>query len=332
MEKVRKDTERCLESFLARKRSETQSLAANCLELVDSVSALTLRGGKRTRPMVLAAGYHCIDPSMGRDLSRPYASLELLQSYLLIHDDWMDRDEQRRGGPAVWAVLRDAHQDTHLGASLAILAGNLASAFASELLADSDFPPELLKEALDAFWRIQREVFFGQHLDLVADPEIEQMYDLKTGSYTVRGPLRIGAILAGATAPERHALDRIAAPLGIAFQLRDELLGTFGDPGATGKPAGNDLREGKLTVLIQEARTRMSQGDLQHLEAVWGNREATDGDVEGAMEQLVAAGAKAAVEAKLTHYREATESAIRDAPFHSERLDDIVQLLVHRDH
>ena len=114
--------------------------------------------------------------------------------------------------------------------------------------------PERVIEAGRAFARVQREVIIGQLIDLRGAPasaeQVESMHDLKTGSYTVRGPLAIGAILAGASAEQRAALDRFAAPLGVAFQLRDDLLGTFGDPRATGKPAGNDVRRGKRTALV----------------------------------------------------------------------------------
>ena len=124
------------------------------MELVDAVRTLTLRGGKRTRPMVLAAAYYAVQPEGKDDLRHAYAALELLQSYLLIHDDWMDRDESRRGGRSVWAHLRDRHNDAHLGSSLAILAGDLASAFASELFTRSSCPDGRLNDAFAAFCRI----------------------------------------------------------------------------------------------------------------------------------------------------------------------------------
>ena len=177
----------------------------------------------------------------------------------------------------------------------------------------------------------QREVFFGQHLDLVAHRNVERMYDLKTGSYTVRGPLRLGAILAGARASELEALDRIAAPLGVAFQLRDELLGAFGDPSATGKPAGNDVRAGKFTVLIREAKQRLPEPEQARLDRAWGKVDAPDGAVAEAVELLVSCGAKAHVEEKLTSLVDETQQAVKQAPFHSEKLTGIISLLVDRD-
>lgn len=332
MNDVREAVEERLKSFLAAKKAETEQLAPDSMELVSAVSALTMRGGKRTRPMVLVAGYEAVDATLGRDLRNANAALELLQTYLLIHDDWMDRDESRRGGQSVWAALRDAHNDAHLGASLAILAGDLASTFASELITDTECPEGRLGDVLQAFWRIQREVFFGQHLDLVAHPKVEHMYDLKTGSYTVRGPLLLGALLANATRDECAALDRIAAPLGVAFQLRDELLGTFGDPNATGKPAGNDVRAGKLTVLIQDAQQCLNATQRAALEKVWGKPDASEAEVQQAVELLTESGARSRVEERLSQLVSETSQAIEKSPFSAGRLNDVVALLVHRDH
>ena len=332
MEAVRVDVEERLRSYLAEKRHESLTLSPHSVELVDAVSTLTLRGGKRSRPATLVAAYHAVSPEGSQSCANAGAALELLQTYLLIHDDWMDRDEKRRGGPSVWATLRDRHSDEHLGASLAVLAGDLASAYAGELVTEAGFPEGRTAEGLHVFWRLQREVFFGQHLDLIADTEVERMYDLKTGSYTVRGPLRLGAILADANPDQLGALDRFAAPLGIAFQLRDELLGVFGDETQTGKPCGNDLRAGKRTVLIHEARTHLSTRDLSPLEKVFGNPTAAQSEVLAAVELLVTSGVRERVETRLRNLAEESYRSLDDAPLQTERLREVAALLVDRSH
>jgi geranylgeranyl diphosphate synthase type I len=188
-----------------------------------------MRGGKRLRPAALYAGFRAVsaDASPDRTLDAS-AALELLQTYFLIQDDWMDGDEQRRGGPAVHVALAQKRGDVQLGASLAFLAADLASGFAWELLSVAPFPQGRLREALAIFGRTHFEVICGQQLDLLGHDDIALVHQLKTGSYTVRGPLCLGALLAGASAAQLEALERFGAPLGLAFQLRDDLLSAFG--------------------------------------------------------------------------------------------------------
>lgn len=329
MHDVRARVDARLRAFLDEKRTEALAISPDSIELVDGVSSLTLRGGKRLRPIVAAAAFTAVAPSA--DLApcvEVGAALELLQSYLLIHDDWMDLDDERRGGPSVYASLRRKHADDHLGASLAVLAGDLASVYASELMAGIEFPRGA--RGLEMFWRIQREVFFGQQLDLTHTHDVERMYDLKTGSYTVRGPLSIGAELAGASRELASFFQRFAHPLGIAFQLRDELLGTFGAPELLGKPAG-DLRAGKLTMLIAEARRTISDGDREPLERVLGDRDASDAAVERATELLAKSGVRERVETRLRTLTESAERMLAEGPVPSERLREIVVLLTSRD-
>jgi geranylgeranyl diphosphate synthase, type I len=330
MHDVRARVDARLRQFLDDKREEALGISADSIELVDGVTSLTLRGGKRMRPIVAAGAFTAIAPNASLDpCIEVGAALELLQTYLLIHDDWMDLDDERRGGPSVYAALRHKHGDDHLGASLAVLAGDLASVYASELMAHVEFPKG--SRGLDAFWRIQREVFFGQQLDLTQTLDVERMYDLKTGSYTVRGPLVIGAELAGASRETVDFLERMAHPLGISFQLRDELLGTFGSPEILGKPAGNDLRAGKITMLIAEARREISDRERAPIERVLGDRDASDEAIAAATELLTKHGIRARVEARLRLLTESADRMLAEGPVPSERLREIVVLLTARD-
>ena len=338
-----------LESFLATKRDEAAALSPRSVALVEQVTSLTMRGGKRLRPIVLTAAYRAVtgDGEFG-PVVHAGAAMELLQTYLLIHDDWMDRDEERRGGPSVFAALRDEHGDAHLGASLAVLAGDLASAYASELITMAPFPAPRRDAGLGAFWRLQREAFFGQQLDLVeaadrarkmlprttpeATQNVERMYDLKTGSYTVRGPVVLGALLGGANDDAVDALTRWANPVGVAFQLRDELLGTFGDPRSTGKPTGGDLRQGKTTTLIAAGRGLLSASALPRLEAVLGNEDASNEDVAAVTELLRTSGAKRVVEERLERLLADAAGALDDLPYDATDLRMLTPMLIDRDH
>ncbi len=289
-----------LAAYFQEKRLETQRLSPRAGELVEAVAELTMRGGKRLRPIALHAGYRAVCPSGDAErTSAVSAALELLQSYFLIQDDWMDSDEERRGGPAVHIVLTRAHGDDKLGASLAILAGDLAAGFAFELLHRAPFPAARLPEGLAAFSRMHLEVVCGQQLDLLEHEDVALTHHLKTGSYTVRGPLRLGALLGDATPAQLDALERFGEPLGLAFQLRDDLLGTFGDPRITGKPAGHDLREGKQTVLVAEARASLGAADRERLERVLDHAEPSPREIAELTDLLVQSGVRARVEAKL---------------------------------
>jgi geranylgeranyl diphosphate synthase type I len=177
---------------------------------------------------------------------------------------------------------------------------------------------------------MQREVFFGQQLDLVASPDVERMYDLKTASYTVRGPARLGALIGDASEASLDALTRWARPIGIAFQLRDELLGTFGDPHATGKPAGNDLKAGKRTTLVVLAEKTLDDATRAPLDAVLGRADASDENLSRAIELLVSTGLRRRVEERAEALVAESNEALSGAPFDTREIATIGALLVDR--
>ena len=290
-----------LERFFDEKKAQAQRLSPRAEELVTAVAELTMRGGKRLRPLAIYAGYraaHSQQPEL-EDVVTLGASIELLQTYLLIQDDWMDDDEERRGGPAAHVAFERQVGDSKLAASLAILAGDIAAGFAFELLHATRFPPRRAAAALQAFTTMHFEVVCGQQLDLLGHEAVTLVHHLKTGSYTVRGPVTLGALLGDASDEQLQALERFARPLGIAFQLRDDVLGTFGDTHSTGKPAGHDLREGKNTALVSEARTLLSAADRDRLDEVLGNPLATTAAVDAVTGALERSGARARVESEL---------------------------------
>ncbi len=311
---IRQQVDAILERFFEAKCEEARLLSPKAIELVSEVRDLTMRGGKRLRPIVTAAAYRAASGAsdVGPTLAVG-AALELLQTYLLIHDDWMDEDRERRGGPAVHYAFQKKHGHDHLGASLGILAGDLASTFGWELLLEGRFPERRREEGFSLFVRIQKEVFAGQQLDLMTDGDVERMHDLKTGSYTTRGPAELGGILADADAAGMQALRDWATPLGVAFQLRDDLLGTFGSALQTGKP-GDDLRHGKHNAVVAAFR-RLEPGATEQalLQRVWGRADASDEEIASAAEVLVEA--KAEVEARLGFLADGARSALAASPF-----------------
>jgi len=333
---VKRRVDAHLERFFEQKRSYARGLSAPSLELVDALYDFTQRGGKRTRPAVLIAGHLAVAERTDLDaLLDPCAGLELLQSYLLVHDDWMDQDDERRGGPALHKLFADRRGDRHLGASLAILAGDLGNGFAIELTAGARMPEGHRAEALRVFWEMQQDVVFGQALDLIAYSDVALIQRLKTGSYSVKGPLLLGAVIGGAKAEQKLALERYADPVGQAFQARDDLLGTFGAPEKTGKPAGNDLRAGKRTALIEESEKRLAESERGPITRVFGKADASETDVQNAMALLERCGARKAVEERVERQRAEAEEALKNSGLIQEgvlRLEQLARKFAHRDH
>ena len=287
-----------LRRYLNAQLEVARATSADSLELVEGVDSLTMRGGKRLRPIVLAAGFASVAPERSlQDTIAAGAALELLQSYLLIHDDWMDQDEERRGGPAVHIIYEATH-GKHDAAALSVLAGDLASAYAWELMLEAPFPAAQMKRGLAEFIRVHKEVFFGQHLDLTANPDVSRMHDLKTTSYTVRGPILIGALLGDATDSQLETLTAFANPIGEAFQMADDLLGTFGAMESTGKP-GDDLRHGKRNSLVSDVERTVPANEREILKKVLESAAPSDADVKAATQLVIDCGAKARVEAQV---------------------------------
>lgn len=294
--------------------------AAGAEHVVGSLAGLVRRGGKRFRPALLVAAHRACggvaSGPLGMAVLDVGAAWEILQAYFLIHDDWMDGDATRRGGKAVHVELTERHGDAHLGASAAVLAGDYGSALAQRVVAELEAPAEVVREAVVAFARVHEEVVLGQAIDLTLAADdadaVRRMHALKTGSYTVRGPVELGAILARAGGPARDALRRFADPIGVAFQLRDDLLGTFGDPAETGKPVGSDLRARKRTALVTEALALAGSAERMQLLAVLSRTPSND-DVLWAMGLFERSGARAAVEAKLHALLDQGVTALDDA-------------------
>lgn len=301
LEHVRRQVDARLTSTFEVKLDEVRPLGADVLAMVDAIRDLTMRGGKRFRPALLHAAYMAVDPDADESVSLDAGvALELLQSYLLIHDDWMDQDEMRRGGPAVHTMLSRHHGSRAKGEAAAILAGDYAAALSLDVMAGLSAPAERVLAAMKVFARIEKDVVCGQELDICGRGEdVETMLDLKTGSYTVRGPVLLGAILAGASPEVLARLEKFARPLGVAFQLRDDLLGAFGDPAATGKAAGGDIRAGKTTTLVLEALARVNHAERRIISEAVGNQEVTAETITKVIGIYERSGARAAVEKRL---------------------------------
>jgi geranylgeranyl diphosphate synthase type I len=296
---VRARLDDALAAWLRPRVAEAVKVSAEVGAAADAVARLSLRAAKRVRAALVGAAYlACGGPSWA-DVLPAMIAIELLQTYLLIHDDWMDDDAVRRGGPSVHVALREVLGDRAMGDAGAVLAGDLASAFAQTALLETKLPEGRVLGAARTFARIQEEVVIGQLSEMRAaiparsEVPVEEIHARKTASYTVTGPLALGAVLAGADDSRAQGFARFGRPLGVAFQLRDDLLGVFGDPTATGKPIWNDIRQGKRTALVAEMRGH------EALANVLGRRDATHAELELVVTAMETSGARARVEARV---------------------------------
>jgi geranylgeranyl diphosphate synthase type I len=295
--RVKADLECRLAAWLDERVEEARRRGPDVALVADAVRQLTVRGGKRMRPALLAAAYESFGGEGGSESVVPAGvALELLQTYLLAHDDWMDCDEVRRGGPSVPAMMRAHFGDSGM-AAMSVLAGDLAAAWARRALFETDLPPARVILAARELARVEEAVVQGQVLDVsgsVRSPdEIEAMHALKTASYSVRGPVTMGAQLAGASPDQIAGMVAFAEPLGVAFQLRDDVLDVFGDGRLMGRPAGSDLRKGKYSAVL------VAEGGGEALARAFGQVTASEDDVRKAIASLETIGVRTQVERRI---------------------------------
>ncbi|PSJ24282.1 geranylgeranyl diphosphate synthase [Streptosporangium nondiastaticum] len=268
-------------------------------------------GGKRLRPLLCVIGWHAAG---GHGIPAPTvrvaASLEMFHAFALIHDDLMDDSATRRGRPTVHRAFADRHRAgrsrasaDRLGSSAAILIGDVALVWSDELLHTAGLRPGRLARVLPLIDTMRTEVMYGQCLDLLATgrPTASTAHALaivrcKTAKYTVERPLHIGAALAGAGPAFRALLSDYALPLGDAFQLRDDLLGVYGDPAVTGKSRLDDLRDGKHTTLVALALERADRAQRRVLHTLLGNPDLDERGADRIRRLLAETGAPATVE------------------------------------
>jgi len=314
-----------LRSLFRWARKDLRPAAGGGEILLDAIEDLTLRGGKRLRPYLshLAAVSIAPEPEIPGLLGASIA-LELLQTYLLIHDDIMDGDDIRRGGPTVHVLL--AEGDAERGRMLGILAGDLAATLARRTLQRAGVQGDRRLRAAEELTWMEWEVIQGQTLDVLGSPDVRTMHDLKTGSYTTRGPVRNGAAIAGAGPEAVTALESYARPLGLAFQLRDDLLDVTGDPGKTGKAVGIDLREGRVSAVIDEARRRADPGQGRRIAAAWGRDDVSPQDLTDALAAIAETGAIEACVERITRWTGEAIEAVESAGMRDEGVTGLRQI------
>ena len=295
-----------LEAELRRQyRAERRRAPGTFHPFLDALEEFTLRGGKRFRALLVLAGFHLASGRRPDPALRAAAAMEQFQSWMLIHDDIIDHSAQRRGGPTLHRAMEARHSaerfegsSSSFGDGVGITLGDLQEPYTVAALLSAPVPSERRLAALDEYVRMTRATALGQLLDIqnsvrpvgdVTERDVLLVHELKSAVYTVSSPLRIGAILAGGRAGLLTDLDRIGIDLGIAFQLRDDVLGTGFDAGAAGKSA-NDLVEGKRTLLVVRAWATAGADGRAAISEVLGHADAPGASVERAREVIRASG------------------------------------------
>lgn len=261
---------------------------------VSQALAEFLQGGKRMRGVLCFWGWRAAGGGLDPEIVAAAASLEFLQACALIHDDVMDGSDLRRGLPAIHRRFAAVHQDNswsgspeRFGQAAAILLGDLCLSWADELLFTPEWSESTLRASKPLYDLMRTELMVGQYLDVLEQARATgdvaaalRVATFKSGKYSVERPLQLGAALAGGSDSLTDSLGHYGSALGQAFQLRDDLLGVFGEPEATGKPAGDDLREGKRTVLVAIALGSSSAAAADELTAGLGNPDLTLDEID----------------------------------------------------
>jgi geranylgeranyl diphosphate synthase type I len=287
------EIDKVLEDFLASKRRQLEAHDPDSGILVGELIRVLRSGGKRLRPLFCYWGYRAAGREHSELAVRSAASLELLHTFAILHDDVMDRSQLRRGEPTTLRLFTEKGDERGLpdpvqfGISMSILAGDLAFALSDDLFYGSGFDAQALEAASRWLNEMRVATIAGQYLDLESssqrNAEMERarrIGRLKTGAYSVEGPLKVGAALAGAPDSLLRVLERYGMAVGEAFQIKDDLLGLFGSPEITGKDSEGDVRQGKPTIVIARALENASASEHQAIVKVWGNPEATTDEIE----------------------------------------------------
>ena len=344
-----------LTEFFQSKRSGVSRISSDLVPLVDYSQAL-LSGGKRFRARFCYWGYRAIAGLNGEGVPTSAqhpaftlaTALEVFHAAALVHDDIMDNSDTRRGEASAHRHFEAMHQaqgfakdSLHYGESAALMVGDLLLAWSSELVTQALSEindPSVIAAVRGEFHQMWNEVTMGQFLDIHEescwpivpnDQRFERAMTVvtyKSAKYSMEAPLRLGAALAGGSADQREQLAAFGLPLGVAFQLRDDMLGVFGNPDETGKPSGDDLREGKRTVLIALAAATMSSGVRRVFEEMLGNPEVTDEQIAVMQSTLTESGAVDEVEKIIAESADRALAALDQARLDGEAVNELRRL------
>lgn len=309
------EIESILKKYFDNKIEESKDPSQFVKEFMENLSEYTLRGGKRLRPALIYYTYVAYGGHKNSDVKELSGFIELVQSFLLIHDDIMDRDVTRRNGPTFHKIYEDSKYDNyekdneHFGRTMAILSGDLVCQFAYEMISNSNFDNETIVKVTRVVSDLIGSVIYGQINDILLPGETEKtreqvmaVYENKTATYTYEIPVQTGAILAKVDESEYPKIREFSRNAGIAFQIRDDYLGLFGDKTKTGKSNNSDIAEGKGTMFVIKAYENANDEQKIILDKYLGKNDITQEESDQVRNVIIETGALDAVRNLLEDY------------------------------
>ena len=324
LKEIRNSVNQELLNFIAAENKYLEEIGGELAPVSQAMERFLLDSGKRLRPLFAYIGHLGTGAKPNQETLRACAALELVHVCALMHDDVMDASDTRRGAPAIHKAFEALHIEQELsgsseqfGISTAILLGDLALVWSAKMLHQSGLPSESLIAALPMYDEMRVELMAGQYLDVyeqaLATNSVERSLKVaryKSGKYTIERPLHFGGAIGRASQSLLDSYSGYGLPLGEAFQLRDDVLGIFGDPSETGKPAGDDLREGKRTVLIAKTLELADAKSRELIKASLGKPDLNAADVDCIREIIVTSGALTQLEEIIDSLTSSAHSAL----------------------
>ncbi len=335
---LRESINTALAAFIEADNHYLTSIGPELLPVADALKNFLLDSGKRFRPLFAAVGYLGTGAELSPQIFTALSSVELIHVCALIHDDVMDASDTRRGAPAIHKLFEGMHGAKSLsgsaeqfGVASAILLGDLALIWAAKMLHESKISSDQIISSLPIFDEMQVELMAGQYLDIheqaLASESVERSLRVaryKSGKYSIERPLHFGAAVANRNPESLYPIySAYGIPLGEAFQLRDDLLGVFGDAASTGKPAGDDLREGKRTVMMAMTHERASSTQRATIKELFGRPDLSASDIEALRSIIMDSGAHDEVELLITKLTDEACAAI-DNPLVTKHAQELL--------
>lgn len=333
-----KKINRELDIFFTNLKKEYQHLDYTRV-LIKSMEDFSKRGGKRLRPILMIQGYNLFKPE-NHEIIRASISIELIHNFLLVHDDVMDRDHLRRGGLTINTLYSNYFKSrfnskltTHLGNSTAITIGNIFFSLGNVIIGNSSFPEKNKCRALNAISKMITNVGFGQSYDIMyslkknlTEEEILVMYNLKTAVYSFSGPLVLGATLAGARTSSLKKIASFAKPLGLAFQIKDDLLDLYGTESTLGKSVGSDFRQAKKTLQLTIMLKRSTPKGRHVILNALGNKKLNKRDIMRLRKIGVETGAFEYCNAISDRLIKEAKDSLRKSSYDKKGIDTLLQI------
>ena len=327
------------------KQIKNQEKPDELLEMVESLKDFILRSGKRIRPILFYCGYIIAGGKDKEKILKAAISVELIHSFLLIHDDIIDQDNFRHGDLSMHCKYKKKYKNKnskHFEISMAILVGDLAFVYGYEILTNSDLPSELRIKAINKLNEILLNTVAGEAEDVVLSinsnfnaERIIEMQKYKTAKYTIEGPLHLGALVAGADDEFLKNISKFAIPLGIAFQIQDDIIGVFGDEQKIGKPVGSDIEEGKKTLLITKAIEEADDKQKETITNLLSNAKISLKEIEEIRNIIIKTGSleySQKIASELIKVSKKHLEEMKVLPQHKKFLNDLADFIVRREH